>query len=159
MHGRLAPEATPCWCGPVVALSADARRLLDGANYAHLSTLMPDGAPKVEPVWVGRDGDLVVIATDANSIKARNAVADPRVALSVTAFDDPYDQLLIGGSVVEVRGDDDLAVLDALSERYLGVPFPRRRWSSRVVLVVRPSLARTYRSSLEDPRAPRPSVG
>ena len=43
-----------------VALSDDARRLLDGANFGHLSTLMPDGAPKVEPVWVAREGDRVL---------------------------------------------------------------------------------------------------
>lgn len=139
---------------PPVTLSADARRLLDGANFGHLATLQEDGAPKVEPVWVGRDGDTVLVATDARSIKARNVERDDRVALSVTAFDDPYDQLLVRGRVSEVRGDDDLAVLDELSRRYLGHEFPRRRWSSRVVLVITPSLARHHRSPLRDPRSP-----
>jgi hypothetical protein len=37
------------------------------------------------------------------------------VALAVTAFDDPYDQLQVRGRVVEVRPDDDLVVLDRLS--------------------------------------------
>jgi len=40
-------------------LNTAARRLLDGANIAHLSTLQPDGAPKAEPVWVLRDGDFI----------------------------------------------------------------------------------------------------
>jgi PPOX class probable F420-dependent enzyme len=135
-------------------LSDPARALLDGANIAHLATLQPDGSPKVEPVWVGREGDLVLVATDAKSLKARNVEADGRVALSLTAFDDPYEQLLIRGTVTEVRPDDELAVLDDLSRTYLGTEYPRRRWSSRIVLVVTPDLARHHRSPLRDPRTP-----
>ena len=132
----------------MVHLDDDARRLLDGANYGHLATLMADGSPKVEPVWVGRDGDRVLVTTGAKSIKAVNAARDPRVALSVVAFDDPYDQLLVRGKVIETREDDDLAAMDAMSQKYLGSSFPRRRWSKRVVLVIAPSLARHYKSTL-----------
>ena len=138
-----------------VRLGDDARRLLDGANFGHLSTLMPDGAPKVEPVWVAREGDRVLVTTDARSIKARNVVGDPRVALSITAYDDPYDQLLIRGRVVEVRPDDGLVELDRFSHKYLGADFARRTWSQRVVLVVEADLARSYHSPLRDPRSPR----
>ena len=132
----------------MVRLDDDAQRLLDGANYGHLSTLMADGSPKVEPVWVGREGDLVLVTTDAKSIKALNATRDPRVALSVVAYDDPYDHLLIRGKVVEIRDDDELVAMDALSQKYLGSSFPRRRWSKRVVLVIAPSLARHRKSPL-----------
>ncbi len=130
-------------------LSPEARRLLDGRNVAHLATLMPDGAPKVEPVWVGREGDLVLVTTDVKSIKAKNLQHDPRVALSVTG-PNPYHQLLIRGELIEVRPDDELVAMDALAQKYLGQPFPRRRWSGRVVLVLRPTLARYYESSLSD---------
>jgi PPOX class probable F420-dependent enzyme len=133
-------------------LSADARRLLDGANYGHLSTLMPTGEPKVDPVWVGREGDHALVTTDARSKKATNAAHDPRVALSVIGFDDPYDQVLIRGHVIEIRPDDDLATLDELSHKYLGTPFPRRKWSTRVVLVIEPNVVRAYHSPLRDPR-------
>ena len=132
----------------MVRLDDDAQRLLDGANYGHLSTLMADGSPKVEPVWVGREGNLVLVTTDAKSIKALNAARDPRVALSVVAFDNPYDHLLIRGNVVEIRDDDELIAMDALSQKYLGASFPRRRWSKRVVLVIAPSLARYRKSPL-----------
>jgi PPOX class probable F420-dependent enzyme len=137
-------------------LSPDARRMLDGANYAHLATVMPGGEPKVDPVWVGRDGDLVLVTTDGRSRKALNVAEDPRVALSVTAVADPYEQLLIRGRVVEVRPDDDLTVLDGLAQAYIGTPFPRRRWSDRVVLAVEADVARYYQSSLRDPRFPHP---
>lgn len=135
-------------------LSDDAQRLVDAANFAHLATLMADGAPKVEPVWIAREGDHLLVTTDAKSLKARNATADPRVALSVTDFHDPYEQLLVRGRVVEVRADEGLATLDALSEQYLGGPFARRTWSQRVVLVVAPETVRYSHSPLRDPRTP-----
>ena len=135
--------------GMAQALDANVRRLLDAPNFASLATLMPDGAPKVEPVWVGREGDLVLIATDSRSLKGRNLDADGRVALSVTDYENPYEQALIRGRVIETRDDNDLQVLDALSQQYLGKPFPRRKWTSRVVYVVEASVARYYQSPLE----------
>lgn len=134
---------------PPKPLDADARRLLDAPNFASLATLMPDGSPKVEPVWVGREDDFVLVATDARGVKGRNIAGDTRVALSITDYQNPYEQLLIRGRVVETRSDDDLVVLDRLSEQYLGRPFPRRKWSSRVVYVIAADVARYYRSPLE----------
>ena len=130
-------------------LDEDVRRLLDAPNFAHLATLMEDGAPKVEPTWVGRDGDFVLIATDSRGIKGRNIARDARVALSVIAFDNPYEQALIRGKVVETREDNDLVVLDAMSQQYIGSEFPRRKWSSRVVYVIEASVARYYQSPLK----------
>jgi PPOX class probable F420-dependent enzyme len=131
-----------------MTLSDDARRLLDGASFAHLATLQADGSPKVEPVWVAREGDRVLFTTDAGTIKGRNLERDPRVALSIVAPDNPYEQLLIRGRVVEVRSDPDLTFLDALSRRYTGAPFPRRKWRERAIYVIEPSLARYYVSPL-----------
>lgn len=136
----------------MTTLDDDARRLLDAANFAHLTTLQAGGQPKSDVVWIGREGDRLLVATDAKSIKARNVAADPRVSVSIVSFEDPYDQLLVRGRVIEIRPDDELVVLDALSQKYLGTDFPRRKWSSRVVLVIEPHLARAYRSSLRDPR-------
>ena len=132
----------------MVRLNDDARRLLDSANYGHLATLLADGWPKVDPVWVDREGDRVIVTSDAKSIKALNVARDARVALSVTDFANPYEQLLVRGRVIELRPDDDLAAMDAMSHKYLGAPFPRRKWSKRLVLVIEPSLARYYKSAL-----------
>ena len=131
------------------SLDPDVRRLLDAPNFAALATLMPDGSPKVEPVWVGREEDHVLIATDSRGLKGRNVELDKRVALSVTDFDNPYEQALIRGRIVETRDDNDLEILDALSQQYLGKPFPRRKWSSRVVYVIEADVARYYQSPLE----------
>ncbi len=134
-------------------LNDDMKRLIDGANFAHLATLQPDGAPKVEPVWIGREGDRLLIASDRKSLKSSNIERDPRVAISLVARENPYEQLLIRGRVVETRDDAALVGLDALSLAYLGKPFPRRKWPSRVVFVIEPSMARHYVSPLVDPRA------
>lgn len=129
-------------------LSDDARALLDAPNIAHLATLMEDGSPKVEPVWVGLDGDEILVTTDVKSIKASNVARDSRVALSIVDSSNPYRQLLIRGRVVATRPDDELEAMDALSTKYLGQTFPRRRWAGRVALVVRADLARCYESPL-----------
>jgi PPOX class probable F420-dependent enzyme len=129
-------------------LDADIRRLVDAPNFGSLATLMPDGSPKVEPVWVGREGNHLLIATDRRGIKGRNLERDDRVALSITDSENPYEQALIRGRVIETRDDNDLTVLDELSEQYLGTPFPRRKWSSRVVYVIEAAVARYYKSPL-----------
>ena len=95
-------------------LNDDIRRLVDAPNFAHLATLMADGSPKVEPVWVGREGDRILIATDRKSLKAINMEHDARVALSITDYVNPYEQALIRGRVVEIRDDGDLKGIDAI---------------------------------------------
>src|SRR5262252_1521793 len=154
-HRRVTPPARgDAGAGAAARLSDEARRLLDARNFAHLATLMEDGAPKVEPVWVGREGDRILVATDERTRKGRNMRRDARVALSLVDAENPYAQLLIRGRVVEIRPDRDLAGLDALARKYLGRPFPRRRWPSRGVYVIEPSLARHYVSPLVHERTP-----
>jgi hypothetical protein len=70
------------------------------------------------------------------------------MAISVIDASNPYRQLLIRGELTESRDDDQLAVMDVLARKYLGQAFPRRRWSGRIVLVLRPTLARYYESPL-----------
>jgi hypothetical protein len=73
--------------------------------------------------------------------------------LSVVDYHNPYEQLLVRGRVVETRGDPELAVLDAMARKYLGVDFPRRKWAQRLVFVIEADTVRPYRSALIDPRA------
>jgi hypothetical protein len=39
-----------------IPVSDEIKILLDGPNFAHLATLMPDGSPQSVPVWLGREG-------------------------------------------------------------------------------------------------------
>jgi PPOX class probable F420-dependent enzyme len=117
-------------------LSDDVKRLLDSPNFAHLATLMPDGSPQIAPVWVGREGDHILVATGEGSLKARNTRRDPRIALSLVDFVNPYEEIQIRGRIVERRPDGDLTIMDRIAHTYTGAPFPRRDPAGRIVLVV-----------------------
>jgi PPOX class probable F420-dependent enzyme len=120
-----------------VALPDDVKTLVRGANFAHLATLMPDGSPQNAPVWMDLDGDRILVCTGEGSLKARNTKRDPRVAISIVAYDNPYVEAQIRGRVVERRPDADFAVMDPVSRKYTGTPFPMRdNPAQRLVLVI-----------------------
>ena len=89
-------------------LSEQAKQMIDRPNFAHLATLMPDGSPHVAPVWINRDGDRVLISTSSESVKGKNTKQNPRVAISIVDFNNPYEELQLRGRVVERRPDPDL---------------------------------------------------
>jgi PPOX class probable F420-dependent enzyme len=125
-----------------INLSPEIKQLVDSANFAHLATLMPDGSPQAVPVWIGREGDYLVICTGEGSLKAKNTRRDPRIALSIVNFDNPYEEVQIRGRVVERRPDPELKVMDAISHKYIGKPFPMRSPEGRVALIVEVEKAR-----------------
>jgi PPOX class probable F420-dependent enzyme len=94
------------------------RTLLDGANFATLATLNPDGSPHTSVIWVKREGDTVLFTTTTARKKGRNLARDPRVSLSIFDAAAPY-------SYVEIRGTAELTVDEArllskeLSHKYL----------------------------------------
>ena len=107
-----------------ISLSADITRLVDGRNFAHVATIMSDGSPHSAPVWIGRDGDRLIICTDETSVKARNTARDPRVAISIIDLEDPYRVAQLRGRVAERRPDSDFSLLDGISRKYVGEPYP-----------------------------------
>jgi PPOX class probable F420-dependent enzyme len=118
-------------------LNPDVRRVLDSASFAHLATLLPDGAPHATPVYVGALGDRVVFFTGPGMRKARNLRRDPRMALSITPVDNPYQPVTIRGRVVEwIEGDAAWEIIDQLATKYTGMPYPREQ--ERVVAVIEP---------------------
>jgi len=119
-----------------VTLSQDAKGLIDRPNFGHLATLMPDGSPQSVPVWIGREAERIVICTGEGSLKAKNTRRDPRVALSIVNFDNPYEEVQIRGRVIERRPDPELKVMDPISHKYTGKPFPMRSPEGRVALIV-----------------------
>jgi len=102
--------------------------LLDGRNFVHVATTLPDGGPHSVPVWVLREGDRLAFFTQTGSRKARNLERDPRVAISVVDSANPYRSAHLRGRVAErLEGDEALAVIDRLAQKYTGAPFPMRR--------------------------------
>jgi PPOX class probable F420-dependent enzyme len=103
------------------------RSLLEGRNFAHIATVLPDGAPHSVAIWIGVEDDRAVFFTQPQSRKARNIEADPRVAISLVDRDNPYVTARLRGSVVATReGDAALEVIDRLSQKYTGEDFPMR---------------------------------
>ena len=125
-----------------IVLSSEIRQLLDRPNFAHLATLMADGSPQSVPVWVGREADRIVICTTENSLKGRNTGRDPRVALSIVDFNDPYSEVQLRGRIVERRPDPDLKIIDPISQKYTSKPFPIRSPEGRVALIIEVEQAR-----------------
>ena len=119
-----------------ITLSPEIKQLVDRANFAHLATLMPDGSPQAVPVWIGREGEHLVICTGEGSLKAKNTLRDPRIALSMVSFDNPYEEVQIRGRVIERRPDQDFKMLDSISHKYIGKPFPMRSPEGRVALII-----------------------
>jgi PPOX class probable F420-dependent enzyme len=124
------------------ALSPEVKQLIDRPNFAHLATLMPDGSPQSVPVWIGREGENLVICTGEGSLKAKNTQRDPRVALSIVDFTNPYEEVQIRGRVSERRPDPDLKTMDLISHKYIGKQFPMRNPEGRVALIIAVEKAR-----------------
>jgi len=142
--------------GAPMPLSDDVRALLAEPNFAHLATLMPDGSPQSAPVWVGVEGDRILVATGEGSLKARNAKRDPRVSLSVVAMDNPYREAQLRGRVVERWPDPKFEMIDKISRKYTGKPFPLRgNPDQRVTLVIAVERARYTVLPFQHTPAPR----
>lgn len=116
------------------------QELLNGKNFAHVSTLMPDGSPQSSPVWIGFEDGRVVFNTAEGRLKEKNLSRDPRVAISVTNEENPYELLLIRGRVVEITKEGANEHIDALAKRYMGVDtYPMHQpGEDRVIVRVEP---------------------
>lgn len=88
---------------------------------AKLATTSATGFPHVAPVWVARDGDLLVFNTGADTAKGQALLRDPRVAM---CFDDetpPFGFVVVRGKV-ELRDDPEalLRWATTIAGRYMG---------------------------------------
>ena len=110
-------------------LTDDIRAALTAGRLAHLTTINPDGSPQVSVVWVGLDGDDIVLGHLMGGRKVTNVIADPRVALTMEADGaNPVgmtNYLIVHGTAVAEEGGA-AALLQQLAEVYLGpgVKFP-----------------------------------
>jgi PPOX class probable F420-dependent enzyme len=105
-----------------------ARAVIESGRLAHLVTINRDGSPHVTIVWVGIDGDEIVIGKLARDRKLANIDRDPRVSLSIEAEGDQFgmqNYLVVEGTArIEEGGGPEL--LHDLAQRYIGpgTPFP-----------------------------------
>lgn len=81
-------------------ISAEARGMLERAEYVWLTTVRADGMPQPTPVWFLVDEDEIVIYSMPQAQKLRNLRANPRVALSFTERADAETFVVIQGTAV-----------------------------------------------------------
>jgi PPOX class probable F420-dependent enzyme len=127
------------------------RDLLDAPNFVHLSTLRKDGSPRNWVVWVGLEGDTILVCTSSAQLKAQDMRRDSRVALSVTAADNPYRMAVLQGRVLEERPDPDCGYMDPIAIKYTSRPFPSRG-AHRVCFVI--GVERAAEHTLDFPNTP-----
>jgi PPOX class probable F420-dependent enzyme len=113
----------------VTALPESARALLTSDRLAHLVTINPDGSPQITIVWVGLDGDEIVLAHLGAGQKMKNIERDPRVALSIegTQVQPPgLRQYLVVHGTARITEGGGPELLQDLARVYLGpeVKFP-----------------------------------
>jgi PPOX class probable F420-dependent enzyme len=114
-----APLNDPAPLNDAASLNDAVRTLLDEPNPAVLATINADGSPQTSVVWVGRDGDELVISTAAGRRKERNIRRDPRVSLTVYDQQDPELYAEIRGRAT-VTEDIGRALAVRLAEKYEG---------------------------------------
>jgi PPOX class probable F420-dependent enzyme len=116
------------------------RRILEAPNFASVATLMPDGSSHVSTIWIDVDGDDVVFNTSEGRVKSVNIRRDPRVSISAFDRNDPYEQVVIRGTVVDLTHDGAKEHIDRLAKKYLGLDeYPwLESGEQRVIVRVRP---------------------
>jgi PPOX class probable F420-dependent enzyme len=123
----------------MTALPDDVRALFEGPNIGHVATLMPDGSPHTVPMWLGVEDGRIALLTSLSSRKGRNLTRDPRVAISVTAHDQPFTMAAVRGRAEVLEGDAAWEIIDRIAHKYIGAPYPLR--TDRVVFLVEPEHA------------------
>lgn len=101
-------------------LTEKAVKLIEAKNFAHLATIMKDGSPHVAPVWIDREGDIILVNTAAGRVKHKNILKDPRVGISIADQVNPYERIEIRGRVISLTTEGADAHIDKLANKYTG---------------------------------------
>ncbi|CAA9420499.1 MAG: Putative oxidoreductase [uncultured Rubrobacteraceae bacterium] len=105
-------------------LSPDLLALLKRPSTCYIATTMSDGSPQLTQTWVDTDGEHVLINSVQGFLKLRNIERDPRVAVVVSDPDNPQRYFQVRGRVIDVTTEGGTDHIEALSQRYLGTPYP-----------------------------------
>jgi PPOX class probable F420-dependent enzyme len=124
----------------MAAIPDEAKHLFENKEMAHVATLNADGSPQVSAVWIALDGDLVTFNTAEGRLKPKNLRRDGRVAISIADEENPYENVIIQGKVIDMTNDGADDDIDALAKRYLDAdsyPF-RQDGEERVIVKIEP---------------------
>jgi len=95
--------------------------LSQGTRTAKLATTRADGAPHVAPIWFVLDGDDLIFATGAGTLKAKGLARDPRLAICVDDERPPFAFVVVEGTAtLSTEVDEMLVWATRLGARYMG---------------------------------------
>ena len=121
-------------------ITGKARELIEGANFAHITTLGKSGRPQINPVWIHADNGHLIVNSAEGRTWPENVRRDPRVTLSVANQDNPYEYVTVWGRVVEEDHEEADENINFLAKKYLGedeYPF-RQPGEERVLFRIEP---------------------
>ena len=123
-------------------LDARVMDLARGKNFAALTTLMPNGHPQTQVMWVDvdDDGEHLVINTEPHRQKFKNMARDPRVTVTIIDAANPYSYAEVRGEVVDtIEGQEARDHIDALSMKYGGKPYDASAIETeRIIVKIKP---------------------
>jgi len=124
------------------------QRLARGANFATITTLMADGSPATQVMWVDANDEHVLINTETGRAKYRNVKRDPRVVVTIWDAENPYTYAEVRGVVEDaITGPEARTHIDELSQKYFGRPYNEATIrTERVILKIRPTRQLLYPS-------------
>lgn len=96
-----------------------AREWIDGAEFAVIATIQPDGRPQQSVVWVERDGDDILVSTVKGRRKHLNLERDPRATILIYPKANPYSYVEVRGTVTMTE-EGGRELIDRLNDKYTG---------------------------------------
>jgi len=123
-----------------VKLTEELLALLRQPSTCYIATLMKDGSPQVTQTWVDTDGEHVIINSVQGYVKLKNIERDPRVAVVISAPDNPTRYFQIRGRVINVTTDGGAEHIEKISQKYTGKPYSwyGGREQVRVIITIEP---------------------
>ncbi|CAN5122977.1 PPOX class F420-dependent oxidoreductase [soil metagenome] len=118
-----------------MSIDADLKSFATARNFAALTTLMPDGQPQTQLMWVHADDDHVLVNTEVGRRKFLNVENDPRVTITVFNAENPYQYVEARGRVAATTtGDEARAHIDELAHKYTNADYANPISTERVIL-------------------------
>ncbi len=120
--------------------------LFEKRAFAHLGTIMPDGQPQINPVWVDFDGEYVLVNTSRGRQKDRNMQARPQVTVEIQDPDNPYRYMEVRGRVAEAVEEGALDHINKMAKKYTGADkYPNLKPGEvRVIYKIKPERVLTH---------------
>ncbi len=120
--------------------------LFEKRAFAHLGTIMPDGQPQINPVWVDFDGEYVLVNTSRGRQKDLNMQARPQVTVEIQDPDNPYRYMEVRGRVAEAVEEGALDHINKMAKKYTGADkYPNLKPGEvRVIYKIKPERVLTH---------------